>query len=55
MIKPQTNFRAADITAKQIAELMAATGLTKTALIAIAIDRMYTQEIREPEAKNESH
>lgn len=44
-MKQQINFRASDLTAEQIAKLTQQTGMLQTEVIAVAIDRMYQEEI----------
>ena len=44
-MKQQINFRASDLTVRQVAELISATGMSQTELISTAIDRMYREEI----------
>lgn len=44
MPKQPTSVRLPDMTMRQLTELIAATGMTQSELIATAIDRMYQQE-----------
>ena len=45
MTKMQKNIRMSDLTARKLADLVRATGMSQTEIISIAIDRMYTIEI----------
>ena len=44
-MKQQVNFRAAKLTASQLATLVNKTGMNQTEVISVAIDRMYNKEI----------
>lgn len=44
MPTPTSTFRFSDLTRRQIAALVAATGHTQTAIVSTAIDRMYREE-----------
>lgn len=46
MAKQPTSFRLSDMTTRQLAELIAVTGLTQSEVMSTAIDRMYQQEIK---------
>lgn len=45
MAKQPTSARLSDLTTRQLAELIAVTGMTQSEVISTAIDRMYQQEI----------
>lgn len=46
MTKQPTSVRLPDLTMRQLAELITATGMTQSEIIAHAIDRMYREEIK---------
>ena len=43
-MKQQINFRASDLTIRQLAQLQNLTGMSQTELISTAVDRMYREE-----------
>lgn len=45
MTKQPTSFRLSDMTTRQLAELISATGLTQSEVMSQAIDRMHREEI----------
>jgi len=51
MSKQPTSVRLPDITIRQLAELIAATGMTQSEVITTGIDRMYQQEIKDVNAQ----
>lgn len=51
-MKQQVNFRASELTSRQLGELVSLTGMNQTEVIAIAIDRMYQEETKETDAMN---
>lgn len=53
MTRQQINLRIGDLTASQIDALIEQTGMTKTQVVTVAIDRMHREEVRE-KAPNES-
>lgn len=46
MAKQQINFRASDLTARQLAELSERWGTTQSETITIIVDRMYREEAK---------
>lgn len=51
MAKKTINFRVSYLTEKKLVELSLRTGMLKTEILSIAIDRMYREETKEQEEK----
>ena len=47
--KVQTNIRLSMLTRDQLSELQSELGMTKPELVALAVDRLHNQEIRDAE------
>ena len=52
--KPSTSFRLSILARRQLAELIRRYGISRTALLEIAIDRMYHEELSSQSGKDAS-